>query len=159
MPIPSNEQDRDAFFRAVAMGNTDAEEYLRLIAKLVYLADSLVDEDLSFQDKQKYTIHIMHIAMCRMPMNPFYIRYSPSLAPLITSVLVAWEQSDNWKVSGDLKQKIFGFVRRENIDGLVVAVAAIVGGLDHARKVTDLIYEVCHDTGETLEDWIAEGRP
>lgn len=159
MPIPSDEAARAEFFKAITLGDADAEAYLRDVADIIYLADSLVDEDLSFEQRQKFTVGLMHIMLCRLPMNAFHRHYGAVLSPLWTSVLVTWEQSDTWKVSGDLKQKIFGFVRRENIDGLVVAVAAIVGGLDHARMVGDLLYQVCHNTGETLEDWIAEGKP
>jgi hypothetical protein len=159
MPLPRDEKSRDELLRFIAGGNRDAENYLRVMTQTVRLADNLADESLTFTERQQHVMRILYAEWCVLPSNPFYHQHAAQLAPLLEGVLTAWEQSDKWKATGDTKQKMFGFVRRENIDSLAVAVAAIVGGLDHARKVIDLLYDVCHNTGETFEDWTAEDAP
>lgn len=159
MPLPVDKDKRAEFWAFVTCGDSAATEYLEMVANLVYLADDSADEDLDFATRQRYLMEILHIAMCRMPMNAFFARYSHTLAPLLMDVIVHWQKSDEWKQTGDLKRKIFGFVRRENIDSLVVAVSAIVGGIDHAGRVTERIMDTAHTSGETLEEWMDEGKP
>lgn len=159
MPLPADKKERDAFFDFAARGDAAAIEYLDAIAALVYLADDSVDEDLPFATRQDYMLRILWLTLVRLPSNPFHARFGGSMAPLVMEILVFWQKSDEWKQTGDLKRKLFGFVRRENIDGLVVAVAGIVGGADHAKAVAERIMELCHSHGETLEDWMNEGRP
>lgn len=159
MSIPSDPVVRETFFRAVAHGVPEATEYLKAVCEIVFLADDSVDEELPFEKRQDYMLRLLHLTMCVLPSNAFQIKYGAALAPLLSQVLIFWQKSDEWKMTGDLKRKVFGYVRRENIDGLLVAVAGIVGGIDHAKRVTELIFDTCHDHEDTLEDWMNEGRP
>lgn len=159
MPLPRDDTERRQFFEFVCKGNPAAIEYLELVCEIVYLADDSVDEDLDFDTRQKYMLRILFILGGVLPLNGFYQRYAPSYAPLWMDILVHWQKSDQWKTQGDLKRKIFGFVRRENVDSLVVATAAIIGGPEHAGQVTEMIMDTVHNTGETLTDWISEGKP
>lgn len=159
MPLPSNDDERARFFDFVSMGQPAAAEYLEHIAVLVHLADDSVDEELGFDVRQDYMLRILWLTLVKLPTNPFHARYGSAIAPLLMEVLIFWQKSDEWKQTGDLKRKLFGFVRRENIDGLVVAVAGIVGGTEHAKAVTERLMDTCHSHGETFEDWVNEGKP
>lgn len=159
MPLPEDPEVQKQIFDFIAKGDPAASEYLALIAELVYLADDSVDEELDFDTRQQFMMRILEITMVKLPFNAFFVRMNTHLAPLILDILVHWQKADDWKRNGDLKRKLFAFVRRENIDSLVVAVAGIMGGIEHAKDVTERIMTMCHVNSETFEEWCAEGKP
>lgn len=156
MPLPSNAQERIAFLRFVANNNAAALEYLQIICAMVYFADDAVDEPLDAAGRQELVAKLLWAAVVDLPRCRFHQLYAVQLAPLLSEVIVSWQKSDEWRKSGDATRETYGFVRRENIDGLAVAVAAIVGGREHALAVTEAIMDVCHATGETVQDWVSE---
>lgn len=159
MPLPRDDTERKAFFEFVCRGNPAAIEYLEMVTEIVFLADESVDEALDWETRQTYMVRLLFILGGVLPMNGFYQQYAANFAPLWMDILIHWQKSDQWKMKGDLKRKIFGFVRRENVDSLAVATAALLGGPDHAGRVTEMLLDTVHATGETLDDWINEGKP
>jgi hypothetical protein len=159
MPTPSDPQKIEQIIKTASCGDRYAEEYLRYTIELVAVADDLADEDLPFHQRQAYVIRLLEIAYFILPNNAFYMKFAPVLAPLIMNVLITWKKSDEWKMKGDRRRQMYGFVWRENVDSIVVAVAAILRGAIHAEIVMDLMMDH-HDVGaESFEDWVAEGKP
>lgn len=159
MPTPSDRKQIEHIIKTAARGDRYAEEYLRYTIELVAVADDLADEDMLFEKRQAYVIRLLEIAYFILPNNQFYMRFAPVLAPLVMNVLLTWKKSDEWKMKGDHRRKLYGFVWRENVDSVVVGVAAILGGAAHAEAIIDLLM-THHDHGaESFEDWVAEGKP
>ena len=159
MALPPDPEAQRKLLHFIAKGDPAAAGFLAAIVELVYLADDAVDEDLAFDVRQKMMSRLLWIVMVDLPRNPFWLRHQTAFSGLIAETLVFWTVSDTWKRTGDLKRKMFGYVRRENVDGIAVAVAAIVGGEAHAAQVVEELMRVCHDPSESFEDWCKEDRP
>lgn len=146
----------EPFIAFVARGRPDAAAYMRFMAEAVYLADDAVDEDLTAEQRQEYMARLLWIFAVEMPRNPFHSRYAAELAPLLSDAIVQWEKSDEWRRQRDpgYTRSVFGFVRRENMDGLIVAIAGIVGGRSHAKAVAEMTIDVFHADGETVGRWL-----
>jgi len=149
---------REKLIAFTANGVPGAREYLRIMASLVGMGDDLVDEDLVPVRRQDFVVRMLYATLVQLPSNPFFVAHGAHLSAVVTDILVHWEASDRWKGSDDSVRHLFGFVRRENIDGLFVAVGAITGGIDHARRVAEAMITHLHRDGETVEDWVKEGR-
>ena len=146
------------FLRFVTNGNADAYRYLEIMARVVYYADDVVDEPLDEVGRQDLISKLLWAVFVELPQNRFHVAHSMVLAPLLSDVIVQWQKSDEWRRLKDpgYARSVFGFVRRENMDSLVGAVAAIVGGRTHALAVAELVMDVCHGSGETAEQWIED---
>lgn len=144
------------FLQFVANGDAEAYSYLEIMARVVYQADDLVDEDLNPEGRQELMAALLWDVFVELPRNTFHRRNAATLAPLLSDVIVQWHKSDQWRRAGapGYARAVFGFVRRENMDGLVGAVAGIVGGREHAMAVAELVMDVCHADGETVEEWL-----
>jgi len=143
------------FLAFVSNGNPDAYRYLEIMARVVYHADDIVDEQLDPAEVQDLMAQLLWAVFVELPRNRFHVEHSLVLAPLLSDVIVQWQKSDEWRVpESNYARKVFGFVRRENMDGLVGAVAGIVGGRKHALAVAEKVMDICHADGETVDDWI-----
>ena len=144
------------FLGFVACGNPHAHEYLEIMARVVYHADDAVDEPLTAPERQELIARLLWAVFVELPRNRFHVEHGIVLAPLLSDVIVQWQKSDEWRTAehADYARRVFGFVRRENMDSLVGAVAGIVGGRKHALAVAELVMDICHADGETVEEWI-----
>ena len=142
--------------RFVSHGDDAAFAYLEIMARLVYLADDLVDEDLGEVGRQELVAALLWAIFVELPANPFHQRNAHRLAPLLSDIIVQWHKADDWRRRKEpgYAREVFGFVRRENMDSLVGAVAGIVGGREHAMAVAELVMDICHADGETVEQWM-----
>lgn len=146
----------DDFLAFVANGNRDAFDYLKIMARIVYQADDVVDEPLDAAGRQELIARMLWDVFVELPRNRFHVQYALVLAPLLSDVIVQWQKSDEWRKGTDATRHVFGFVRRENMDSLVGAVAGITGGREHALDVAEAVMRVCHADGETVEQWVGE---
>jgi hypothetical protein len=148
-------ENMDGFLTYVANGNADAKAYLEIMARVVYYADDIVDEPLDEIRRQELMARLLWAVFVELPYNRFHVQHGITLAPLLSDVIVQWHKSDEWRrmKTPNYARQVFGFVRRENMDSLVGAVAGIVGGRTHAMAVAELVMDVCHASGETIEDW------
>ncbi|MGV2071671.1 hypothetical protein ACQZ4Z_13035 [Agrobacterium vitis] len=131
-----------------------AAEFLMEICEIVRLADDIADEA---EHRHRNVEWLLHRALTVLPRNPFFVAHTHALAPLMTQALIRWGQSDEWRAGRDAQRRTFGFVYREDIGGLVSAVAALIGGYAHGRTVADEFFEIAHARSvETVDDWAKE---
>lgn len=135
-------------------GHQSAADFLNQMAEMVRLADDIVDET---ENRQRNVCWLLSRAWTVLPFNAFYQAHGIVLGPLLNSIIVRWQQSDEFRLSGDPLKQTFGFVMREDIGTLTIAVASIIGGYDHAKMVADEMFAACHAAStETVEDWVKE---
>lgn len=135
-------------------GDVNAAEFLQQIAAIARLADDIVDTDVH---RQRNVSWLLVRVLTVLPMNPFFILHAVELRPLLMTIIVQWNQSDEFRRSPDALKQTHGFVMREAVGNLVTAVAALIGGYEHARLVADDFFETCHaGSSETVADWIGE---
>jgi len=152
--LPSEPEAVRAAFLRWTRGDEAAADFLAEIAAIARLADDIVDED---ENRQRNICWLLVRTMTRLPQNVFFNRHLSALAPIIHTVIVQWELSDEWRSSRDALKRQFGFVMREAVGSIVTAVAAICGGYDHAKTATEDFFELCHSgSRETVEDWIKD---
>lgn len=149
--LPDNH--REMFLRWTR-GDEYAADFLEDIANVARLADDIVDED---ENRQRNMCWLLYTTLTKIPTNPFYLAHLVELKPLITNILIQWHQSDEWRSGRDARKRTFGFVYRENVGGIAMAVAGIIGGYEHARAVADEYFETCLSwSDETVEQWVKE---
>lgn len=134
-------------------GHADAAEFLAEIAALARLADDIVDVD---GDRQAKVSDLLFRTLTLLPRNRFFRDNSEALGLILNEALVCWRAGDEYRKSPDEKQRLFGFVMRESTDRIAVAVAALLGGHDHAMTVSRELYQICHAPfTETVAEWSA----
>lgn len=154
--MAASKEQLAVFIPYVARGDVAAAAFLEIISRIVYLADDLVDEPLDEASKQELVSQLLWAVFVELPRNTFYMRHAEVFAPILSDVIVQWHKSDEWRrnKAPGYARAVFGFVRRENIDGLVGAVAGIVGGRSHAMAVAEMTMDMFHAAGETVEEWL-----
>ncbi|KQS79032.1 hypothetical protein ASG25_10625 [Rhizobium sp. Leaf384] len=152
--LPEDLAERRQMLLRWTQGHQAAADFLHQMSEMVRLADDIVDET---EQRQRNVCWLLSRAWTVLPFNAFYQAHGITLAPLLNTIIVRWQQSDEFRVSGDSLKQQFGFVIREDIGTLTVAVASIIGGYEHAKQVADEMFSACHSAStETVEDWVKE---
>ncbi|MBB4347945.1 hypothetical protein [Aliirhizobium cellulosilyticum] len=152
--LPDDLKERRTTLLRCTLGDESAADFLNQMAEMTRLADDIVDEE---EHRQRNVCWLLSRAWTVLPFNLFFQRHGIVLGPLLNSIIVRWQQSDEFRLSGDRLKQTFGFVIREDIGTLTIAVASIIGGYEHAKQVADEMFAMCHaTTGETVEDWVKE---
>lgn len=150
--LPESREARQAIFLRWANGNVHAASFLEQMAEIARLADDIVDQD---THRQRNVCWLLSRVLTTLPSNAFFIAHHAALSPVLTTIIVQWEQSDTFRSSDDTLKHQFGFVIREAIDSLAITVAAITGGIEHARATATDIFDTCHGgSTETVEQWV-----
>lgn len=153
MPLSRDNLKRIA--ETAAMGDTDAAAFVMNVAAMARLADDLADGDA--QDRPRSMADLLYRALVHHATNPFFRAHSRELCAVMTNALVLWDMSERWRESDNRKTRMFAFVVRESVEQVAYTVAAIKGGIGHARDVADDIMRLSHETSEeTFEDWDRE---
>lgn len=139
-------------------GDVQAVAFLESVAAATQIGDDLVDEDMGELKRARLMARLFE-RLLMLAANPFYARYQAQLAPLIVTGVLEWEVSNEWQRSPHDETRLFGYVRREALEGVIVFVAYLTGGVDWAMTVGREIHEfyhVVHADGETLDTWSNE---
>lgn len=125
--------------RLSSNGNTDAWNYLSIIARVLRVIDDLVDEPEKVKVGDKYNLALL--LMVELPSNSFFHTHKASLLPLHLTSINAWIDSNNW-MEKDKTRKNYALVIRDQITELVMLVAYLTGGTDYMRDVSLKIREL-----------------
>lgn len=134
--------------------DAEAAAFLGEICALARLADDIVDTD---EDRQAKVSELLCRALTLLPKNLFFREYADDLGPVLNEALVCWRLGDEWRKSPDEKKRLFGFVMRESTDRIATAVAFLIGGHEHALLVSKELFDLCHQSTETVAQWASEG--
>lgn len=138
-------------------GNEDAARFLYLVAKGSQEADDLVDLDgLSPFSRSEVVTRLLSRSFS-LEENAFYRDNFERLQPILKLSLVLYDASNDWSFSAKKETRLFGFVNREAAELVVLAVAELVGGFAHARRVAREMHDYFHARrdSETYEGWEA----
>ena len=138
------------------LGDANAIKLGLDIIAVTQLADDFVDGDKDF-DKSACMVKLLHIALVDIPINPFYAVSRQWITPLISSAILAWEQSNRLEQCKSDTELAFAFVYRDLLDLVIVQMALLLGGYEHARKVQQDIYTYVHTPKEqSFAEWKLE---
>lgn len=137
------------------LGNQPAVEFVSLILRMSHIWDDLVDEDWADKDPDvsRETLHsLLWQAIIVLPSNPFYQAHFPTLNAGLQRCILDWLVAND--LERDKTHPQVSYVLRDSVSLLVVHVAMLVGGLDHARVVARELVETVFT--EPLEAYTKE---
>ena len=147
--MPFSDKEEIQKLNEWCLGNSDAVFLLKSLAEVSQIADDYADGDAEGPEK---ITRLLHLTLITIPTNPFFIKYSHWLLPVMASSMHLWNASNDWKNE-------YGFVYREALEQVITIVAVLVGGQEHAANVTKDVNNFYHQIhGEKLEDWIMENK-
>ncbi len=128
----------------VCQGNKDAEKFCRSFVAYCHLLDDCVDRDQPCDAERVARESIDFIV--QLSANPFFIAHKAQLIGLIIQGFRAWADSNLPKYGdGITSPSVERGCERDIIKGyyheVVYHVAAILGGWEHLRKVTEMCRE------------------
>lgn len=129
------------------MGDPDALEFLRAMARALHFWDDLIDKDVNLTDDAINSA--MWDALVRIPRNPFYRQNVAEISPVLIQSIINWRiatkiERDPAPTHRDLG---WAFVIRSTYVDLVTVSAAIVGGVEHAVACGPAIRRWAHGEG------------
>ncbi len=143
------------------LGDAAAVQLARDLAEVSQLADDLVDRDHghALDDRRRIACRLLHLALIQIPANPVFTRFQAWLAPLLSDAVLAWDAATELERRDDETARVYAFVWRDQLERVVVQLAALIGGLEHARQVQREAFDYFrfeHPDGQTFIDWRAE---
>ncbi|MGP3789760.1 hypothetical protein [Pseudomonas sp. B392_1p] len=148
MPKP-NER---AFLQRVLKDHGPAILYCETLFRISQTLDDLIDGDKPISGDDVY--RAFWEALIELPSNPFYRQNEPFLRPLMAAAMQDWRDSVSLERAGDHHGRTLAFVLRDQLTGLVVQCAGIVGGFDWMQEIGGEVRRYFHD--ETLADYLSE---
>lgn len=131
-------------------GDQSAAQFLMSMGIISQLADDIADGDVDSSPQN--IAKLLHMVMVELPSNPFYLKNTNAFIPLFSTSLHFWSNSDAW---GKTDKAEYGYVYREILEQVVTMTATILGGWEHANKVTNEIVHFYHQ-GKSFDEWKQE---
>ena len=141
-------------------GDEAAAQLIREFGKLQHIADDFIDDDApeGMAERSDLMTSMLVTTLVNIPLNPFYIKHSVWLMPVITSVLVQINCADRWYDAENEEKQLYSFVWRTAAEQLIYQIAYLIGGLGHAQEVAREYRNVWAETDEdhSYELWQKE---
>lgn len=138
------------FLRNVLLDNTSAIEFCRTLCRIAQTLDDIIDADRSLSGSR--VISAFWQAMIELPANPFYREHEPFLRPLIAMAIQDWRDSVVLERSNSHHNKTLAFVMRDQLAGVIIQCAYLVGGEQWMEKNGPAIRQHCHE--DSLDDYL-----
>jgi hypothetical protein len=132
----------------VLMLPAPAIEWLLMLYGAIQVFDDVADGDAVERDDLNAAIWNTLVGMSQ---NTFWIANSQTLTPVVASMILKWQASDQAERSG--KADARSFVWRAGYYDVVLMTVALCHGTQRATETAQQVMELY---GETLEDYIKE---
>ncbi len=143
-----NQQDQLALQRA-CNGNAEAITWLTLWREYVHGIDDVEDEETTPEFRQR-----LYVLALELYTHPFFRKHEDRLKQVVLNCTNAYADTLAWEKSAVAWQQQFADHYRQFGAEMVIAVAQITGGYDHARGISLELRTVCW-----LEHHDQEGKP
>lgn len=132
----------------------DAADFLRRVARVVRLADDLVDGDIEPLERPHAMATIAYCFLLDLPTSGFYNNWQAALAPLLATCFATWAHTDAAKFSANENTQMWGFVWRDSIDFMLYQTALLAVGPLRAREIIAEWLVIEHGAdAETFCEW------
>lgn len=145
-------QDEHAFLCRVLPNSPAAVDFCETLFRISQTLDDLIDGDKPVTGD--VVVSAFWQALIELPGNPFYRQYEPYLRPLMAGALQDWRDSVSLERSGSRHERTLAFVLRDQLTGVVVQCAYLIGGEGWMRQVGPAIRQHFHE--DSLEDYLAD---
>ncbi|MCG7931974.1 MAG: hypothetical protein N0E44_18230 [Candidatus Thiodiazotropha lotti] len=143
-------------FHSVTNGDESAIAFMQVLSEVSQIWDDLIDRD---KDVTNDSINQAFIALIStIPRNRFYIDNFSEVQPLIEGAILDWLTANEFEnEGGDLN---VSFVLRDNLANVLIGVAKILGGMNHAISLSPRIRQYVHgdQSVEEYKDGIIRRR-
>jgi hypothetical protein len=129
----------------LCLGNRDAAAFALAYLAYCHCVDDLVDRDNDALCSQDHVIRTQMEMFFALSRNPFYLQNRDGLLALMLQGFLAWGDSMKWQHSGDESKVHDADVVKGQYHEVLFHVALIVGGVEHARKVTSKFRSYDHE--------------
>jgi hypothetical protein len=148
MPRP----DEADFLRHALKAHEPAVQYCQTLFQISQTLDDLVDGDKPVS--QSTIVSAFWKALIELPANPFYRQNELYLRPLMAGALQDWRDSVMLERSDSEHLKTLAFVLRDQLTGVVIQCAYLVGGEQWMTKIGPQARVYFQD--ELLADYLNE---
>jgi hypothetical protein len=132
----------------VCLGNAEAMEWLaRYWSPYVHAIDDIVDGDTPGAEALLRTFALA----AQVYTHPFFLRHGLELRQLVINITILYADSVAWEKSAMPWQREWADHNRHVGMEVVVAVAHILGGYDHARAISREQRVICYVEHHDLE--------
>lgn len=137
-----NQQAEEARILRVCAGDREAFDFLCVWARYCHEVDDIIDGD-----RRDVADILSTFALAPMVYShPFYLRHLPALRQVVLLVANMFAESVEWEKSMVPWRREFAGVYRHAGNEMVIAVAQLCGGYDHARMISGEQREICYFT-------------
>lgn len=138
------------FITEVLQNNKSAIEFCRSLFRISQTLDDIIDADRPLTGSQ--VISAFWQAMIELPANPFYREHEPFLRPLMAMALQDWRDSVVLERSDSHHNRTLAFVLRDQLAGLVIQCAYLVGGEQWMEQHGPAIRQHFHE--DSIDDYL-----
>lgn len=125
---------RNALRVQACAGDVHALQFLASVMDVVEIWDDLVDRDKPVTESEINAAFVSLLLV--LPQNPFFERNKQFLLPVMTMCVNAWFDANALEKSNDTRlQQSAWWLKQMGVE-LYPAVAYVVGGFDHMRKIS-----------------------
>lgn len=140
-------------------GSPMAAQMLLALGKFSQQLDDVVDEKMTSLERSATLTEAVSTFLSKVAACRYWAENAHWLMPMVIRAFIDWDFSNVAQRGRHPSQHVHGFVRREAMDGLVVAVATQLNGIAWGRRVARELHEFYHMEhlgSETVETWVAE---
>lgn len=130
------------FLESTFQGNRDAVLFVLMLGEISQAVDDLYDRDEEIWPDD--VARIFWQCLVSLPCNPFYQQHFQILQPQLQMVFFDWLNANELEQGGEHERNL-SFVLRDNLVGLVVTCARLIGGYEYAKTVGPGIRRYFHD--------------
>ena len=134
--------------------NLSAALLVNQLFEVSQIADDFVDDDKPI-DKSEAMTRLLTIALVEIPSGEFYRLNAGFLAPLLVSVIAAFNTSNKLKKNQDQDLQAMAWALRDSLEHVLTGCAYIVGGQAWAAQVSLEVTEYfrTNEDRESVADW------
>ncbi|NWB55138.1 hypothetical protein [Pseudomonas sp. F8002] len=136
-------ETQEQLLARVLKGDPNAITFCETLFAISQTLDDIVDGDKALTTNDIY--HAFWLALIELPINPFYRHFENFVRPLMAAALQDWRDSVTLELDGDHHGRSLAFVLRDQLTGLVVQCAYLIGGTAWMAEVSASIRRHFHD--------------
>lgn len=130
----------------------DAIEWLLMVVNASQVFDDYADGD---HVKRKDLDNLIYSTLVLMPSNTFFQRFSGSLLPVLSNVIMKWKASDTAERCGQADEK--SFMWRAGFYDIILAVVTIVHGHEKAFELSSKVLSIYGETYKSYKEEFIDG--
>lgn len=140
LPFQASDSKKTEILKKACLGNEDAFNFLMTISKICRLWDDVWDQDKT-HSKEDFDECFSKLSF-DLSRNTFFKRHRDMLEAQIFVAWNAWSDANQWDKSENVKKKACSFFIRDYCNELIPLCAWLVGGREHARKISPEAREI-----------------